>query len=199
MAIDIEMANRASEALRQAADRVSGPELTQAVAQAVAERLRGRFAELDGSRPNKQGWPRQHFWLRVRDSVTVSPDGSVQVNHPALALRVNGGRLAPRNVRFLTIPAVAEAYGKRASDFGNLRFGYAADADGGKRPALVEATPGQRVRGAQSEAPRAIFWLAKKADQPPDGSILPGDDELQQVAQEAAQRYAAQQWTGGLP
>lgn len=194
----------------------------RAAARGVAAETRDFYAGLEQTRPNKQGWPRQHFWSAVRRSVNnpvlQSPTTAVvSITHAALLQRVRGGYLRPGVGRkYLTIPAIGEAYGKRAREFHNLRFGFAENRFGNLAPALVEAsatrvafgrrrqdgtrkvTPGEAVGG------KAFFWLVKKVYQRADPTALPTEGQLAVAATRGANEWARKQMdaaktAGGKP
>lgn len=180
----------------------------RAAARGVQAETKDFYAGLEQTRPNKQGWPRQHFWAAVRRSVNQpvvnSPTtATVSITHPHLLQRVKGGPIRPgAGRRYLTIPAIAEAYGKRAREFHNLRFGFAENRFGNLAPALVEnsgqsvafgrrrkdgtrkVTPGEEIGG------NAFFWLVKKVYQPADPTALPTEAQLQVAAVAGANSWA---------
>jgi len=117
----------------------------------------------------------------------------IGVNQIGIRQRLLGGDIKPVNAGALTIPAVPEAYGKRAREFNNLRFAFALNPATGKMmPALVEAEASQVKIGkikkdgsrtithtSNTTAKIAIFWLLGKVSQKPDPTVLPSDEEFQ--------------------
>jgi len=95
--------------------------------------------------------------------------------------------------KYLTIPAVAEAHGMLASEFPNLRFGFAQNKYGNLAPALVEAdstnvTFGKRkkdgsrtVKQGSTRGSKVIFWLVKKTFPPADPTVLPSHEQFSQA------------------
>ena len=71
------------------------------------------------SEPNKRGWPKQHFWARIRRVTalsSISEDGAtVTVSDPAFGARVHGATIRPKQARALAIPLVPQAAGVRPS------------------------------------------------------------------------------------
>src|SRR5690349_10277066 len=87
-------------------------EILAVAGEAVANRLRAHFDELQSSRPNANGWPRQNFWAQVSRSVknTSLQTGSITVtiDRPGVALRFFGGDIQPVTAQYLAIPATAD-------------------------------------------------------------------------------------------
>jgi len=84
--------------------------------------------------------------------------------------------LTPKNgSKFLTIPASAEAYGKRAREFDDL---------------FVVARPGKKLFLARTEADgslKSMYFLTKEAEIPEDSNLIPFD----LLAEEAADSVEA--------
>jgi len=153
--------------------------------------------------PNKNGWPTTGFWQKQRDSVHSSSTSNnlgaevrIGMGTVGLRQRLLGGTItAGRNIskfsgkptKYLTIPARAEAYGKRSFDFSNLRVLFGR---GGKAIALVEADatkvelgPKNRKTGARSYSTQAtggavMFWLVTSVTQQADPSVLPPTESI---------------------
>lgn len=180
----------------------------KAASRGVANETRSFYSGLEASRPNKQGFPRQHFWAAVRRSVNnpviQSPkEATVSITHVALRQRIQGGTIRPKGgKKYLTIPATSEAYGKRAREFSNLRFGFAENRFGNLAPALVENS-GQRVAfgrrrkdGTSKVTPgaeiggKAFFWLVRQVYQPADPAAMPTNAQLNIAAVRGAEEWA---------
>jgi hypothetical protein len=145
--------------------------------------------------PNKRDWPSTHFWGRAAEATNWQEGfGFVMININQIGVRQQllGGDIKPVRAGALTIPAVAEAYGKTAREFNSLRFGFAFDAERNvMRPALVEAEASEVKIGKQKKdgsrsvkrtgartGTKAIFWLAKGVKQFPHPTVLPSDEEF---------------------
>lgn len=125
---------------------------------------------------------------------------SVSINSEGIAQRYLGGPIEAKNKKWLTIPAIAEAYGKRAGSFNNLQF----IPLGPELAALVERTPQSprqtkvAANGAvvpteeKSIKGRVFYWLKKSVTQAGDPSVLPTDDEMSARAVAAGQEALAQ-------
>ena len=177
----------------------------------VAEAIRANYQKLETGRPNRHGWRRQHLWSQLRRS-TQNPvpiaDGlmSVMVNHVAAAQRYFGGIIRAIAARMLTIPAVEEAYGKRAGEFSDLEFGFGFDPELQKmRPALVQAKRtevsfGRRRKDGTRKMKRGrelgggvYYWLTRKVEQKADPTTLPSEAEMRAAAIEPTRRYIARE------
>lgn len=183
--------------------------------EAVANRIRFRFQELEATRPNKKNWPRQHFWADAYKSVQ-NPSRragavTISINHLGVALRLFGGDTEPVTAKWLTIPATADAYGMRAREFGTLSFGFAVNEYGHFQAALIERAHslvrfgGKRKDGTRSVTQTASvlqhvkFWLTKHTHHEPDPTVLPTEEQMAKAAVDRAdffiQRKIAE--TGG--
>ncbi|MFH0907200.1 MAG: hypothetical protein V1929_00355 [bacterium] len=121
-----------------------------------------------------------------------APSGILlQVSDVAARQRYYGGVIRPVSRTFLTMPANAYAYGKRAREVGvTLKFMFAEDPHnpGTMRPALVApdaVTKGVgKARKDGTRRQRVIrpggvyYWLIRQADQKADPTVLPRDEEL---------------------
>jgi hypothetical protein len=151
---------------------------------------------------NAKGWPSQHFYARAAEATNWQEGFGfvlISVNQIGIRLRLQGGVVKPVNAGALTIPAVPEAYGKRAREFNNLRFGFALNPETGKMmPALVEAEAthikigkqkkdGSRTikRGEEATGKKAIYWLLASTSHDPDPTVMPTDEEFQRVMDES--------------
>lgn len=168
---------------------------------ALANQLRGHFFKLNAERPNQMGGARTNFYSQAARGVQqpeVLTDGvKVSINQVGIAQRYFGGTIHPVTTRFLTIPARAEAYGRRAGEFNNLRFAVL----GAGGPALVktEATEisfgrkrkkGQRTLKKGGEiGGEVMFWLRRSVTQRADPTVLPSEREIAGEVGDAIRSY----------
>lgn len=91
--------------------------------------------------------------------------------------------------QWLTIPATAETYGRRAGEFTGLFFKIV----GGRYPALILSRNKREFTVA--------FWLMRRVHQEQDRSLMPSDEEFALDAEAAALEFIRdlQDDTGGLP
>ncbi|MFA6962443.1 MAG: hypothetical protein WC205_16935 [Opitutaceae bacterium] len=166
------------------------------------------------SSPNKLGGQRTNFYAKAADAVNfrfISNDEVVlSINAVGIALRyygtagLPGGRLTPVSAKYLTIPATAEAHGKRAGEFGDLEVGYAYDPQlGRERLALVrrEATvlvyKRRKVDGVfkkvalpgGKQGGEAVFWLVRSVKMEGDETVLPTEFDLIEAVVSAVEEF----------
>lgn len=200
--IAIRINDQASPNLRALMNQVRGPVGLKVASRGVAVSLRDHFDTLDQNNPNKLGGRRIHFWRQVRRSVQtpiVRGDvGVIGINHVGIRQKIEGGEIRPVNRKFLTIPARAEAYGKRAREL-NLNF---AVTDRG--PALVEPlvtrirfrrtkSGGTRMKAGDIEGGRVMFWLVRRVVQRPFLGALPTERTMGEAAERALSGYISAQ------
>ena len=206
MMISVNINDGATPAAKAMIASLNGPGLVKAGADEVRVELREHFALLEQTRPNKNAWPRQHFWADVRQTVNApvvasANTATVSITHYAINQRLMGGYIFPKNgKKYLTIPARPEAYGKKAAEIPGLRFGFAENKYGNLAPALVQ-TAAQAVKfgrtkkdGTRTVTPGAygdaFYFLVKKVFQPADPSVLPTEAKIAAAAQRGANLYA---------
>ena len=169
----------------------------------VTALLKANFTNLDNTRANKLGGKRTHTWADIGRSTSWEeiPEGvRITISDKRFRQRYQGGTIKPRNgSRYLTIPASARSYDKRAREFTNLTFKYVL-RDGRLVPALVEKEPkakqrkGKGLRGAIRESvvnSKVLYWLVRQAKQAPDPSALPKQKEIERTIIVAIEEYLA--------
>ena len=162
--------------------------------------------------PNRMGWPSQGFysdcakgteWSMTEDGVRISIDNP---NAPgAVKYKYNGGQNGRTTItakgKLLTIPASASFYGKRATDFDNLKFvqfgrgGAKALVVGGGGTGRVNFSTGKsiRVKGAGAKkAGMVAFWLKDSVEQNAMPEIIPSPERYMQVIRETTDRALQQ-------
>lgn len=143
--------------------------------------LRDHFARREQS-PNKRGWPKQHFWSRIRKATAfLSADDSgatVRVSDPALAQKIHGGTITPKEGKYLTLPAIAAAYGRSPRLNKSLR-------------PMVRYQGGQRraVALQDKKSGTVWYWLVKSVTQQADPHALPADATVRSALVEEAGDY----------
>jgi hypothetical protein len=168
------------------------------IGRAAATVIRAHFTRLQSERPNKQGFSRQNFWQKCNQSTSQESQPGVSVITIAkigFQQRLKGGPIVPGNgKKYLTIPATSEAYGKRAGQFSNLRFGFAENKYGNLMPALLKAaatrSPKGRLTGrdAKKNIGNVMYWLTPRVFQRADPSVLPQEDVITTYALAAADK-----------
>ncbi len=173
----------ATPALRKFASNLAPRPLAAVIGPAVTGLVKENYQRLP---PNKIG-PSTHFWAAAGDSTNWEAlDDGVMITTEKTGVRLRylgtaglpGGRLRPVRAEWLTIPACAEAYGKSARSFSNLRFARAGRGQGA--PALVKTdAAGKPIKE------EVMFWLARSVCQDPNPRVLPTDDDFCSVISQA--------------
>lgn len=151
---------------------------------------------------NKKNWPTTSFWPRAAKATNWKANDLgvlINVNQQGVRQRYVGGEIHPTaGHQYLTIPARAEAYGKTARKFDNLKVAFSR----GKAFALVEADAtqitygkrdrksGQRSFSTDTVGGGVYFWLVKSVYQAPDPNVLPADADISSVAMDAIRDLA---------
>jgi hypothetical protein len=177
----------------------------------VREHLKAHFRALDERKPHKPYWNgsgqrTHHYAAAARQTSYALTDDAVVVttDKEGIASRQRDTLITPKKKQWLTIPAIAQAHGKVAGDFGNLRFVKFSDT----LAALVEktvsgATKGQSGKAVLGKRKRlalvkgsgyrnlVYFWLKKSTLVPKDDEIVPTMKAIEEVANQAARSYFA--------
>jgi len=97
-------------------------QLYEEIGRDTVKLIRDNFNSL---RPNERGFPTTHFWHRAAEA-TQYEAGQDAVRISVNQIGVSSVFWAATSIlyaqKFLTIPAIAETYGHRAADFGNLKI-----------------------------------------------------------------------------
>lgn len=182
---DVIIIDTATPALRSLLQGVQDRRARNVVmASAATDLVRHHFRALAGTNRNPWGRPAT-FWQRMRASTTALADAlrAAVVMPREIAARFFGTVIRPKGgKKFLTIPATARAYGRKAGSFSDLRFGFAYDPQTGRnRPALLAArqttlrrnAEGRLVRRGTEDGTRPVYWLARSVKLKPNATILP--------------------------
>jgi hypothetical protein len=166
--------------------------------------------------PNRNGWPKTHFYAQAARGVQGRVEGEdifIDATAPVgLRQRRYGGTITPKRVKYLTMPAAPEAYGKRAREFSNLKFAIVEDAQGRKRKALVQAEStllsfgrkrkdgSRRIKVVGQTGGGVMYWLIRSATQAADPTVLPTREVIvTRVVRDTEQWLAAQLNPEGNP
>ena len=137
--------------------------LNPVIGRAAVNTTTAHLRRLNRERPNALGGKRTNYYATAARGTSFAIVGDnevvVSIAQRGIRQRVFGGTLRPRAAKFLTIPAIPEAYGKRAREIPGLTF---AVLKGG--PALF------RVVNNEIEV---VFWLRRSVTQRPDPTVLP--------------------------
>jgi hypothetical protein len=164
--------------------------LLQVVGRRAAEELKNHFAILEGEHPNKMGGKRSHFWRQVRDAVQVpqllgTEQVVVAIANPVIAHKVGigpaGGWIRPKEKKWLSIPAIAEAYDKSPLEYAegggtdhDLVFIKKSEETAFLAQVKITKTDDQSVEKTKQKVEMTIvFVLKKKVYQAPVPYAMP--------------------------
>src|SRR5260370_38005174 len=150
MVSSIEVRDGATPAVEGALGELQLAGVKPAIGRAVLRLVQQHFLRLNASRANPLGGPRSNFYAQAARSTRydVLTDGVlVSVSQVGIRQRLAGGQIIPRNVKYLALPAIAEAYGKRAREFPNLEIMWRRIGGQPTPVALMEAPATQFKRG----------------------------------------------------
>lgn len=194
--IKYKLSDLISDSLIQAANKLSPPYLQPLIGRASVNLTRDWMFKWDRTHPNKLGGKRTHIIAQAGKSAFFEWDDKgvdLYIEHESIRQRVFGGTIKPVNKKYLTIPAIAAAYGKKATEFSTLKvlFGHVA---GGIGPvALYEPTKekeGKQGRKANGEykakklvsKKKIFYWLVKEVTQQGEPDIIPSDVQYANTA-----------------
>jgi len=134
---------------------------------------------------------------RAAESVTSRSDAEgavIGITSPGITRAFSDITITPVNAKYLTIAATAEAYGKRAGAFNDLRLAFFKNGT----LALVKAdqssvssrkASGYGIERAAGQKPPIYYWLVKSVTQKQDRTLLPSDTLLQSAAEEGVRDW----------
>lgn len=200
VAFDVRVHDGVSPELQRLMDRATDNGHLDAMGRSVANLVRDHLAKFNAAHPNRMGGTRTNFYAQASKATSheVTGDGAmVTVAQQGIRQRLFGGEIHPVNAKWLTIPARAEAYGHRASDFNNLRFvvlpgGGAALIEGERSDVKIGRAKkdGSRSVKKLGEAGGGVmFWLRKSVTQEGDPDVIPSDGAMADCAVWALGKY----------
>ena len=183
-------------------DGMEGARINPVFGRAAVNVTREHLFARNTANPNKMGGPRTNFYAQAARGThfELRPNGFLLgINQVGIRQRWQGGTITPKQAKYLTIPANAEAYGKRARDFSNLVFGMTKK--GQAFLATAQATTVARTRGINpnagysyfkpggSQGGKIMFWLEKVVVQAPDPDVLPTKEKFIEAVVAAGEGY----------
>ena len=172
-----------------------------AIGKALEVELRSVYREMESTRPNKQGWPRRHFWNRqVANKIAltgVQPrQATVTIASPELMHKITGGVVTPKRGKTLAIPANAQAYKQGGPRASGKDFEFLLLAQGNLVGALlkpVQYSIGKKVGGkgdGKMKGGEIMYWLVRKVTHKADPSVDPARPPISTRLQAAITRAA---------
>ena len=205
--LGLDLTDELTPALRGMGDALARPDVRAVMGRAVVGVLRGHFEKLEAER--HQNLAGTHFYGQASRSVQqpqVGSDGfSIAINQVGVAQRYFGGTIVAgangSGAKFLTIPAIPQALGRRAGEFTNLKFVFFKKLDLGalvategdrvsfKGAPRAQKDQGRRIVPREDGRPQVVFWLKRSVTQAADPSVLPEPEEMAAAAYGAAESY----------
>jgi len=222
LVIESEGLNEVGEAINNLAGEALGDSVKKAIGGAVRLKLIDHFTRLESDgihhrTADRLGADHSGYWADAARSVQVprieGDSIAIPINKLGLRLRYYGGTVKPgkgiswktgKPTQWLSVPAVASAYGTRTQEFdfsagglGNLRFVYfrpdlAALVE--RLASVIKKTRNGVYKHVASTIGTVIFWLKKSITHQPDPSVLPTDAEMLEAAEEAGQEQLLNIW-----
>lgn len=159
--------------------------LNKALARDMETMTKSYLSGLDDDRANKLGGARSHYYETASNNTRAysSPGNiTIAIQQIGLGVKYTGeySKITPKASKWLTIPANAEAYGRRAREF-ELEFSMV----GGRRPALVKKSTSRGTyrdsygnRHKRAKLGQVMYWLKKSLkDASPDHSVIPSEQD----------------------
>jgi hypothetical protein len=194
-------------------------ELHAALGRRLARELQGHFRARNRE-PNRMDAPKTNFWAQVAAATALSTvsetEAIVTVAEARFRIHLFGGPIRPTGGRkFLTIPIVKEARGRRVEDYekytgrklfrlpgtGVLVERNARQADRsslGPARGVIRGREGFRPVGVRGRSPlRVVYVLKRQVIIPRDPRALPQPETLVSALQDTANAWLARQGNGG--
>lgn len=197
MALGIEVSlvkDDASPAIRGVVAGLQPSAVNPIIGRSAVNAYRSHLFALNESRANALGGQRTNFYAQAARGTSFTIAGDfviVSIASVGIAQRYFGGTIKPVRSKFLTIPARAEAHGKRASEFKDLQLLWNRNGPFALARRLSTAiTIGRRsadgvraIGRGKLQGGEILFWLKKEVTQKPDVSVLPTQLALQENIQ----------------
>lgn len=178
MHLTISIRDTATHSVDGLAELITSPQALSAGGVSLRDSIIRNFGKLG---PNKRFPDRSTgFWGRAALSTTAPSVGTssvtISITQIGVRQRYLGGRITPIAGNYLTIPAQADAYGKKAREIGDLSVAFMGKTSSGQ-PLLALVRGNPRISGKRD----VMFWLVTEVDQNPDPSVLPTEDQLRRA------------------
>jgi len=163
--------------------------LANVLGRAAANEFKRNFRQLAG-KGNRLGGASTGYWRGAAEGTQfqVVSDSAVAVivNQIGVRLHYLGGAVRPTTSKYLTIPNIPEAHGKRAREFTDL---FVVHNKAGFPCALGRSIPG-------SDKPQIVFWLKKSVKHRADQETIPNEETLYNALRQTAGQYYARELGG---
>lgn len=201
----IDLTDRVTPLLQSVPAALRDGGVEKVMERALVNEVKDHLFTYNAAHPNRLGGQRTNFYAQAAKSTHgKSQPGEVEVTISQVGIRqrIEGGTITAHG-KLLTIPAIPEAHGKRASEFHNLRFAafHGPNTVGalvGPGAVSTGIAIGRKFKGKQkfkavsSEVGvKVFFWLAKSINQVGDPDVLPSRQKLIDVAMAGATTHLA--------
>lgn len=208
--------NTATPALERLRKALEKPNVLTVVAQSVYGEMKRNFYELDAQRPNRLGGSRSHYYATAAANTDWRFDGDgvvVFAKQVGLRMKYFGGAidhgkgascLSGNPTKYLTIPATAESYGRRACDFPDLKVLYGSNGPFALARVTKQVFGHQRSsattfpRTNRANGTEILFWLKSSVDISPDPTVLPPPEVLKAAIKSDWNAYINEAWRSTL-
>jgi hypothetical protein len=201
--IKIDVTDQASPAVKAVTRALKPDRLNPVVGRSANNAYRTYLFALNASRANKLGGKRSNFYTGAARAThfDVVPDGVIiSISQVGIAQRFFGGRITPKKSKYLTIPARAESYGKRAGEFPDLELLYNRRGQPYALARIQKTNIGYRkgqVFNKGTVGGEILFWLVKETNQQPDPTVLPPDAQVYEAIDTDVQAVVARAYARG--
>lgn len=208
VSVDIQIEGNARKLLSKLdAKLINREELHHDIAVRAENTVRDYLISLAGSRhatADRLGATPSGHLERAAESVHSESDESaatVSVTSPGISRAFGAVTITPGSgKKYLTIPATAEAYNKKAGAFNDLRLAFfkggllgLVKADQSRLSDRRAGGFGVESKAAKAdktkERPPVYYWLKKSVTQKQDRTLLPSDKLLQSAAEEGTRDW----------
>lgn len=194
MRIAIDISDNAGPTLARIAEGVANRRpLNAAIGKRGEVETREHF-RVRAQEPNKRGFPSLGFWNRIRKATALtafdSVGATISISDPAILQKIHGGDITPKEGRYLTLPAIAAAYGRSPRTFSNLEPMFRWINGERKIVALVERAASD-LKTQATYGGEVFYWLVEKVKQRKDPRALPPRDQFERALVDEAAAFVA--------
>jgi hypothetical protein len=188
---DINIKDNATPALEAQVSRLEPRFVNRIAGRAGQNVVRSHLFKYNAEHPNQLGGKRTNFYAQAARGTTFVSDDSkavVSINQVGIRQRWLGGEIKPTGtnprtgqpIKYLAIPARAEAYGRRAGELDNLSIQW-----GKNGPVALVENLATKVRSTKKgfksagETGGAVYyWLVPSVVQQGDPGVIPTREQL---------------------
>lgn len=205
IALGITVKDTATPALQSLIEGMKPSQLNPIVGRSARNVVREYLFAYNGSHGNRLGGSRTNYYTGAARGTQFQVAGDqvvVSINQVGFAQRYYGGTIKPVAKKFLTIPARAEAHGKRASEFPDLivLFGrngpYALARAGSTKIGFghADASGHRGVISRGEQGGEIMFWLVKSVTQQPNPDVIPTESAISKQVNQDVGAYVQRLW-----